>query len=567
MSSSETAVARVPGPSRPRGLGKLQSLPRDLALGRLGYGLKRPFFALPLYSLTLGGTQATTLAVPLTDPWPGNAEVGGLILDNIFALAGHSVRAPSRLWSPIGVEPNWLVALHGFDWLRDLRAVGGDSARRRARELVADWLQEFEQWDPLAWGPEVIGRRLTSWLGQYEFYAASADLAFRQRLNTSLGRQARHLSRVLPAGLTGPHALAACKGLIWAGVALADNKAALRQGLALLRRHLMRQILADGGHGERNPTAHLAVLRDLIDIRAALYAGGIKVPADLQTTIEQMAPMLRLFRHGDGGLALFNGADEAEGWQVEMALQRAGGRPRSLSLAPQSGFQRLTAGRTLVLVDAGRPPPSDHDKKAHAGTLSFEMSVGRERLIVNCGAHPAAGRWSRAYRATAAHSTLVVGDTNSSRVWADGGLGRRPETVTCRREEGDGSHWLDMSHDGYRPAFGLVHHRRLYLAAGGEDLRGEDRLEGPAGREFAIHFHLHPEVQAVPAQDGLSVLLRTQRGLGWRLRARGAAIGLEASTYLGRTAEPRRSLQLVLRGTTAADETRIKWAIRREDKD
>ena len=57
--------------------------------------------------------------------------------------------------------------------------------------------------------------------------------------------------------------------------------------------------------------------------------------------------------------------------------------------------------------------PRGADRFAHAGTLSFEMSVGRDRLIVNCGAAPAAeADWRDALRATAAHSTLVPADTN-----------------------------------------------------------------------------------------------------------------------------------------------------------
>ena len=67
----------------------------------------------------------------------------------------------------------------------------------------------------------------------------------------------------------------------------------------------------------------------------------------------------------------------------------------------ENGFHRLQAGRAIVVCDAGAPPPGrpgdpatglprGADRFAHAGTLSFEMSVGRERLIVNCGAAPAA---------------------------------------------------------------------------------------------------------------------------------------------------------------------------------
>ena len=544
----------------------LARLPRDLVFGRLGYALKRPLFALPVYRYSLAGRAPTALTVSPADPWPGHAGTGGLILEDTFTLAGRTVQAPPRLWSPTGVDRDWLAALHSFDWLRDLRAVGGDTARRRARELAADWLTYHDRWDPLAWAPSVTARRLASWLGQYEFFAASAEIEFRHRLLGSLVRQARHLDRALPAGLAGAEALTAAKGMIYAGVSLPGGATWLRRGLSILRHNLAHQILADGGHVARSPAVQLTVLRDLIDMRAALHAGGVETPPGLQAAIEQMAPMLRLFRHGDGALALFNGASEAEGWQIDLVLQRAGSRPRALSLAPQSGFQRLHGGRTVVLVDAGRPPPPGLDAEAHAGTLSFEMSVGRERLIVNCGAHPAARGWGRAYRATAAHSTLAVAETNSSRISADGALTRRPETVTCRREEAEGHHWLEMSHDGYAAVFGMVHHRRLYLAASGEDLRGEDRLDGPAGKDFTVRFHLHPDVRAIPARDGQTVLLRLGRGGGWRFRAQGAAMALEPSIYLGRAGEARRTQQVVLTGRTKSGGATVKWALRKESK-
>src|SRR4030095_13990489 len=88
-----------------------------------------------------------------------------------------------------------------------------------------------------------------------------------------------------------------------------------------------------------------------------------------------------------------------------------GRRPRG---APERASQRLVANRTLVLVDCGVPPPAGFYGHAHAGTLAFEMSIGRTRLIVICAAFPARGNWWAAQRSTASHSTLVVDETNSS---------------------------------------------------------------------------------------------------------------------------------------------------------
>ena len=535
------------------------------AYGRFVYRCKQPLFALPFYSWTLAGAGATQLVFTPTDPWPGDAQAGGETVHGRFDFAGQCLNNPRPFWAPSEASAEWRRALNGFAWLRDLRAAGGDGARRRARELVAQWIEDnANRWDSLIWSPEVTGRRLTHWLGHYEFYAASAQVDFRHRLLYETSRQARHLARALPAGLTSASAVTALKGLIVTGACLPNGEGWLRRGLQLLCQELPRQLLADGGHIERSPRRMLELLRDLIDIRAAVHGAGQALPDQVQAAIEGLAPMVRLLQHGDGGLALFNDSNEDEGWQVDMVLQRAGGRSRPWMSAPESGFERLHAGRTVVLVDAGAPPPPGADRLAHAGTLSFEMSVGRERLIVNCGSHSGDPDWRRAQRLTAAHSTLVLDDTNSAELARDGALRRRPEAVICRREEQEGSQWLDMAHDGYRRRRHQIHHRRLYLAPNGDDLRGEDCLEGDGGEAFKIRFHLHPDVAAGLTQSGDGVILRLAKGGGWRLRAEGAAPYLEDSIYMGTAGTLRRSQQVVLEGPVSQPATVVKWALRRE---
>jgi len=188
----------------------------------------------------------------------------------------------------------------------------------------------------------------------------------------------------------------------------------------------------------------------------------------------------------------------------------------------------------------------------------MELSVGRDRLIVNCGGYPAGpGEWRDATRATAAHSTVVIADISSSELKPEG-LGRRPVLVDHQRQEANGAHWLEASHDGWKRVFGAVHRRRLYVAESGEDIRGEDVVEAETPQPFTVRFHLHPEVNASLQQDGATVLLRVRSG-GWRLRTDGVRPTLEESIYLGGP-EPRRSEQIVLTGHTDGPQ-HVKWAI------
>lgn len=511
----------------------------------------------PAYRLLLEqGPVPENLRLSLADPWPGDAEAGQALIASRADLFDDD--------NPTSSAKKQHLATHGF--LRDLRAVGTDAARRKALTLLEDWLLRHDRWQEDSWAPDVLGERLANWILFFDFYSAGASLEFQACLLASMTRQMRHLLRVMPDTLTGPAHLRAIKGLVYAGLGLLEGNKALSLALDLLKRQLAAEILPDGGPISRNPCAQMDMLRNLIDIRASLRAAQMEVPHELTTAIERMVPALKLFRHGDGGLALFNGGSESSGLEMDAVLTLSSARGRVLRRLPQTGYERVTAGRSLLLVDVGAPPPAPYDAAAHAGLLSFEFSVGRERLIVNCGASPEDDpAWRSALAATAAHSTLTLADTNACEVLPDGGIGHRPDSVTAQRYEQDGVHHVEAMHDGYVGPFRVAHHRVLSLTAEGDELFGREALSGTPGRDFTLRWHLHPSVQASLVQGGQAALLRTPSNSGWRLRVDHGGLSLEPSIYCG-DGSPRRSLQLRVSGPTYADPTVIGWALTREKK-
>jgi uncharacterized heparinase superfamily protein len=533
-------------------------------LTRLGRDALRGFAASPFYRHTLIGRVPADLRLRVGERWPGDAKRGAAILSGEISLAGQVVRNPMPVWFPPEAGSNWLAAWHDFSWVADILTVGG-GAKDAVRALVQSWLTDNTSWHPIAWRADVLATRIYTWLVHFDEIASrEADRLLRRAMLVSLAAQLRHLARTAAWEQVGPARLRALKGLIVGMVAFGGSEKRVGRVLRAIERELPAQILPDGGHRSRSPSVQLDMLRDLVDIRAALRAGHIEVPGPLQDAIDRMAPMLRFFRHGDRKLALFNNSVEEDGILVDLVLTRSETKGRAPAQAPHVGFQRMQAGHSLVLVDTGKPPAEGFDDTAHAGLLSFEMSQGRERLIVNCGGYRGSQRaWRRVARSTAAHSVLVVADTNSIEIADDGALGKAPAMIRCERAEEDGHQWIAASHDGYRQRFGLVYARELYLSADGEDLRGEDKLTGRSGAEFVVRFHLHPSVEPRVVQDGNAVLLRLPSGLTWRLRATGAALSLAESIYLG-SGELKKSQQVVLSGTAGANGAQIRWAIRRE---
>lgn len=514
------------------------------------------------------------LLITPPDPWAGSAAQGRDILRGQFHFGGQKLSAPQGSaqirWKSDQAGPDWLTHMHGFEWLRDLRALGGDQARRAARLMVKDWMVHYRNWDSVAWRPDITGARLAAWIGLHDFFLASADDGYRLDVFESIQKQSRYLLRVLPGAMKGSRLITALKGQIYACLALPNSQTRLFQALALLHQEINKQILPDGGHIERNPTTHARVLQHFIDIRSALRCAGLAIPDALQQAIHLMAPMLRFYCHGDNLLAQFNGGSEGDITSLEMILQQAHANGKAAVTAPHTGYERLQMGRSTLLFDVGTPPTTGLDRQAHAAPLAFEFSTGRERVVVNCG-H--AGMpcpqipLSTMLRYTAAHSTATVANTNAVELRTDGYLGRQPRTIHLHRDINKDHVFIAASHDGYHSNLGVLHNRQIYMGDSGEDIRGQDSFVGSAGHAFHIRFHLHPSIKASLTGNNTGVLLRLRSGAGWRFRCQGAIVTLEESLYLQRPGDtPKKTVQIVLSGHTQDKEHPLKWSFQREKK-
>ncbi len=544
-------------------------------VAKLVKGVKRRVRAVaygsPIYQMVLEqGPLPPRFAVLIPDKWPGDAKLGQTLIggsESLFDDRISSMSLAGGKWQPFS----------SHSWLRDLRAVGTNPARKRARELLNQWLDENDHWNEAEWSPEVLGERVANWIGFHDFYNPDNvdvyDPALASKLAASATRQTRHLLRMLPDGLTGMDDFGALRGAIYACLCLEGEDRALGFAMDVLRRKMANEILQDGGHVSRDPLQHVRALRHLIDIRAALRTAGVKAQRhdeDLTMAIGRMVPAMKFFRHGDGFLALFNGGCEGDNIEIDAILSASETKGRALRRLPATGYERVIAGRSLLLIDIGMPPQKPYDAMAHAGLLSFEFSSGRERLIVNCGHPRVRGQpdekdWGKAMAATAAHTALTVADTNACEVMADAtGIGRRAAVMNVQRYEQNGASCVEAVHDGYLNRFRIVHRRQIELSAQGDELKGTEELSGGNAVDFALRWHIHPSVQVSLLHGGKAALLRTPSGIGWKLRVEGGELGLESSIYCGGR-HPRRSMQLKAGGITRKTRASIvKWSLTRE---
>jgi len=521
----------------------------------------------------------------------GDAKRGAQIKAGRFTLCGETVQVETgeSVWNRPAPSRRFAEALHGFTWMNDLLSLPeSEEPLSLAQTLLDDWLGHFGGWNWFAWSPPIVSRRLRSLVLAGPALFEDEDPSARRRRMGILARHARRLQRALPLMEEDRDRLDAAISLCVASMCLELDPACARTAEASLLASLKAQVLPDGGHVSRSPEAAADLLVDLAIVEAAAQARGAPLSAEIRKAYDRIAPMVRFFQLAGGELAAFHGGGCGDPVAIKAAVKQGGAADRPFNFAPHSGYHRAEANGAVVIMDTGGPPPGAHAAHAHASVLAFELSAPGGRIVTNCGwAADQPGAWREAVRATAAHSALTLEETSSARLlqpgWRRQLLGPRvawgPDHVKARRNEEDMGVWIEALHDGYREAFGLSVRRRLFLAADGGDLRGEDSLyrpvedgppEDPERRlRYAIRFHLHPDVRASLSRDSMSALLVLGNGDGWRFRTDGGPVRLERSVYLAGGAPPKRSAQLVVAGEAepfgAGDRppNRIRWAFQR----
>ncbi len=518
----------------------------------------------------------------------GEAARGRQLLAGNLLFGGHLVEAPGLTpWDIDPPGPGFAAEAQGFTWLDDLYAVGDDRARETARRWTMDWIARFGAGQGPGWTPQLTARRVIRQINHALFLLRGQGRDVSEPFYRALGRQTTFLARSWRATPPGLPRIEALTGTIHAGLSLLGMDDHVGPAIEALCREAETVITDRGGVPSRNPEELLEILTLLNWAVLAIRAAERPVPEVLLTAIAAIVPNLRALRHADGGLARFHGGGRGGFGRVDQALADAAVRAQPRRHGLHMGYARLVAGRTTLILDAGRPPSGACAVTAHASTLAFELTSGRRPLIVNAGSGRSFGPdWRRAGRITGSHSTLGLDLWSSSRFLPGRSetdpepLAEGPVKVDYEITSHDGIARIEASHDGYRRRFGLLHGRTLDLTHTGRELSGVDFLAALSGGDkalfdtamdehalqglpFVVRFHLHPEAQAELDLGGRAVSIALKSGEVWVLRHDSACdLAVAPSVYLetGRL-RPRATQQVVLSGRAMSYATQVRWSL------
>ena len=549
-------------------------------MGIPGSALSAPFRKPPRPRLL------ATVASPLAgDKVAGTALRAGHFLVHGFKLpiAQADFGGAGRLTPPVE------RMVHGFHWLADLDACAPrEQVTATAERILAAWFAANPDTPSRpgrgsAWTVDNTGHRLLNWLVHAPLVLSGTDKALRNQLLGAVSDTARWLDRNVARGEDLLAQVAGWCAITAAGLLLPDGRPRRLFGEAGLIAAMGELVGDDGGLLSRSPLGQMEAVALLVQLGACYRATRRDPPAQLQSVLTLLVPPLLAMTHGDGTLGAWQGGWAVAADEVAALVAASGVRTRPLRDVRQWGYQRIAAGKSLLQFDAAPPPLARHARNGCASTLAFELSHAGQRLIVNCGGAAAAGglmpaRLEQGLRATAAHSTLVLDDANSTAVLINGRLGPGVSEVELDRRtfendtgsrSGFGATRLEASHDGYASRYGLTHRRILILRDDGTELRGEDLLvptrgKGKRGKvAFAIRFHLGPGIEVGRSEDGQGAGIALADGSYWQFRIGDGEVTIEDSIWADGQGRPVPTQQIVIQGLVSRGGGSFSWLLKK----
>ena len=492
------------------------------------------------------------------------------------------------LWLLADGDTGLRAYLHGFEWLDDLQAAGGTQAIRLAQKWLFDWIDRYSSEQVFPMTQQVAGRRIIRLLRYQDLLLIMRDDGRRRAFAKSVSLHIRYLRRRHLVPVRGLARVEALVGRLIAELVEGEERAETGKVVDLLVNECRLMIGAREEIASRNPEELIQLLSCLVQVANVLDTAGLNPRPELAKHIEESANILSVLQHVNGHLPRFHGGGNLSGGLADGLISEYRNDAK-MPACPTMGFCRMRAGNTSVVMDIAPPPSGPASVCAHASTLAFELMAARHPIIVSRGPGRGFGQdIALAARSTDAHSTAVVNDSSSSSLSTKhnySGEGPPMAAVPDVRIDqlpGDDGLTVIASHNGYLPAYGLTHMRRLDMRNDGQRIWAEDTIwegtgsgkrgrSGPdnilnsRGHRLAIHFHLHPDVGVshFPGSDRTDVELPD--GEVWRFLFEGPArLALEESRYLDENSQQvRSSSQIVLHSDTREGVAQLRWEIGR----
>ena len=302
-------------------------------------------------------------------------------------------------------------------------------------------------------------------------------------------------------------------------------------------------------------------INNIDEIIAILLNFNKDVPEIFYLTKLRMETLLAQYFHKDSSLALFNGVSNNNIEKIKQTLTDKQNIRKIQFPDNCTGIFFFEDKEKKIFLDAVQPTSSLHSKRLSAGTLSLEFSSDKEKIITNCGALEKSTGNAAYLRYSAAHSTIVLENTNISEIRDNQPHIKYPQMVSFKKQKEKTKHTIEASHNGYIKNYKKIIKRKISFQENEKYLTGEDSIISSTSKNkevvFHIRFHILPKINITQTNNKRSIILKTEGNQIWLFRSNKDLV-LEESVYMDKN-NVKETKQIVIKGIARNNREKINW--------
>ena len=450
-----------------------------------------------------------------------------------------------------------------FDWLIISKKIGGVENIIKSKDNIIKWIEKKYSLFSNNWKTDIAAKRLINLIYFYDFYSQTLNEKEKKLINNCIFKHFLFVNKLLKINNFEESSINIIKASLLAKLILKEN---LDKINTLIDSYLNYTIDHNGFHKSYNPSYQVEFINFLYEIKNIYLYFDIKIPKVIDFQLINLTSVLNNLFHKDGSMCLFNGSNNFNQKSFNYILNQLEDVRTKELINVKNGIAVYNDVNKKIFFDIVKPINKNINKQLHASTLSFEFSSNKEKIITNCGSlENRSGENPEYLRYSAAHSTIIINNTNISELVNKSSYKRIPKIITYITEEESLNYTLDASHDGYLDNFGKIIKRKIIVSKNSNKISGLDTIlsvkkNTNKNLSFTIRFHLTPACKCVLTNNKKSVLIKTQLNNSWIFKFKNV-VRIEESIFINDGKKVEQNKQIVLSGIIKEMKRLEEWSL------
>ena len=454
------------------------------------------------------------------------------------------------------------INYHNFDWLNTAKNIGGSEIVTLCKKHIINWYYQKYSIFSFVWDSTLIAKRLINLIYNFDFYAVSATEKEKIIIKSIIVKHYLTLKLQLLTNKYYLYSIEISKAILLFNLI---NKLETKKIIDSLNQQIHKQINENGMHKSINPCVHAEYINHLYEIKNMFLYFDINDQKKIELQIVNMISVLKNLYHKDNTIALFNGSNNSNLNEIKKInkLQKDL-KTKNLSNI-KNGLAIYENSRFKIFLDVTKPTNKLLSQNLHSGTLSFEISCDKEKIITNCGSiEKRIGKKPEFLRYSAAHSTIIINNTNISELIEKKSYKRAPKKIIFKNEENVSFLLWEATHDGYEKNYKKIIKRKLLISKKNPKVLGEDSIISTKFNSnkilYNIRFHLSPICACLLTNNKKSVLIKTKLNHSWVFKS-DSKLTIEESIYINDGKRISKTRQIVISGYASKSKQTEKWSL------